>query len=103
MIVYFYVKLAVPSVEIDLRLEPNEVAACAWLDQDQLAKILNRDAAYRDEIVRATDSDFNVKDYKLKMFFPYYPNDNFTGIGKASTYALKFSLVAKAQRDFAKL
>jgi hypothetical protein len=62
--------------------------------------VLNRDTNYKDEIVRATDSSFNAVDFKLEMFFPYYPNANFTGIGKASTYALKYLLVAQSQRDF---
>lgn len=51
LIIYFYIKLDVSSTEIKVKLEPKEVAACAWLDRNQLQKILNRSHKHSEEII----------------------------------------------------
>lgn len=33
LIIYFYVKLDVPHEDIEIKLQPNEVAACVWLNR----------------------------------------------------------------------
>ena len=44
LIVYFYVRLGVPSSEISVNLCEREVAACAWLLPHQMQSVLNRDS-----------------------------------------------------------
>ena len=89
LIVYFYVRLGVPSSEISVNLCEREVAACVWLSPSQMQSVLNSDSTTEDDTVDALKHNGSVAPTPLKMFYPYFPNKHKTGIGKASTFALR--------------
>jgi hypothetical protein len=52
------------------------------------------------QVIQGWDSVLNQpNEYNIKEFFPYYPNEIKSGIGKASTFALRYLLAI----DFGKL
>ena len=60
-------------------------------------EILNRNHDVADVEVLGFGRAMEPRKFKLKEFFPYYPNDLNTGIGKAATFALKYLIMKEAQ------
>ena len=48
LIVYFYVKIDLHNDEIDINLSPHEVAACVWLNREQMQHVLFRNHEERE-------------------------------------------------------
>ena len=49
LIVFFKVRLAVPCSEIALLMQPSEVEACAWLNEEQCRQILAASPSVKDK------------------------------------------------------
>jgi len=86
---YFRVQLHVKAEQIDLRIDPGEVEAAVWLPLDDLDSAFNRENGKK-KILGSSASTRETLEFDLEEFFPYYPNQVQSGIGKAATFALKF-------------
>ena len=88
LIINFYVKLHLPAAEIPVCLDPNEVQAGVWMDKHFVEKTFSR--LEPDLEVEGFDSDLRPQIFKLKEFFPYFPNDELQGMSKSSMLALRY-------------
>ena len=97
LIIYFHVQLEVSCNEIILNPSIDEVEASVWIERDKMFEILNRNHDVDDLEVSGFGRAMEARNFKLKEFFPYYPNSLNTGIGKAATFALKYLIMLEAR------
>ena len=83
-------QLDVPSEEVILKTSTEEVEACVWISSNHLTDVLNRNHEVAQIKIKGFDCELEPREFKLEEFFPYYPNSVNAGIGKASTFALKY-------------
>lgn len=96
LIIYFFVKLQVSCDTVVLKTNTGEVEACVWVGNDDMSEVLNRNHEVASKKISGFDCELQPREFKLEEFFPYYPNSLNAGIGKASTFALKFLLMKES-------
>lgn len=87
LIVFYKIQLGQHSNEIELKIDEEEVNAVSWVSRRDIHKIFTYQAGETPATIIGKHQDTMVD---LKEFYPTYPNQDFSGIGKAHTYALKY-------------
>ncbi len=86
LIIFFLVKLGVPSEHINLILDHSEVEMAAWVPMEQIQDIIDFKHGYLEDVYPRKFS----KKIENKMLFPPYENSYGEGMGRAHARCLQY-------------
>ena len=86
LIIFFLVKLDIPSEEVELRLDHSEVELAAWVPMEQVQDIIDFKSGHLEHVF---PKKFSGK-IENKMLFPPYENMHGEGLGRAHARCLQY-------------